>query len=205
MLYWECKRRLEQLRRFRVLVFDYFQNIQMPDWMSAGVPPRMNETAQRARHEINTVMGDVVVSFNLLGVPHVLIPSGGVGQGINVVDNIFALYQFQIDSRIILDFIDRAIGAYERECRKLFRMSFNPLYWLQLLVASLLHLPFKLVSAVGFDTSRIEESWFVKLLKLLVALAAFIASVVAIADHWGMIRIFFEKCAAILHHHINRR
>src|SRR5689334_20260265 len=100
MLYWECKRRLALLRRFRVLAFDYFENIEYASWMTAGAPPRMNDKAQKARHEMNGMMEDVVLSFDVLRIPHVVAyqpaKPGDYAQPVDVIGNIFALYQFQI-------------------------------------------------------------------------------------------------------------
>ncbi len=115
--------------------------------MAGGAPPRMNDTAQKARHEMNGMMEDLMASFNLLGVAHVVayqpVRPGEYAQPVDVVGNIFSLYQFEIESQVVFDSTDRAIGAYERECRRLLRKSFNPLYWLGLLVVWFLRLPFK--------------------------------------------------------------
>ena len=73
---------------------------------------------------------------------------------------------------------------------------------MHLLVAWFFRLPFKLLGAAGFDARGVEDSWIGKLLKLLLGLASFVAAVVVIVDHWGMIRIFLQKCADILHHRL---
>ena len=103
--YWECKRRLTQLRRFRVLAFDYFENVQLAGWASGGAPPRMNDVAQKARHEMNGIMEDVLLSFNVLRVQHVLayqpVRPGEYAQPVDVIANVFALYQFQISSQVV--------------------------------------------------------------------------------------------------------
>lgn len=198
MLYWECKRRRELLRQFRVLAFDYFENIQLAGWMSRGTPPIMNEKAQKARHEMNNIMEDAVLSFNLLRVPHHVV-YGEYAQKVDIIGNIFALYQFQIDSQVAFDSIDRAIGAYENECQRLLRMSLNPFYWLGMLIVWFLRLPFKLLGAAGFDATKAENSLPGKVIKLVMGLATFTAAIVKIADDWDMIRRFLEKCGATLH------
>jgi len=163
----------------------------------------MNEKSQKARHEMNRMMEDVVLSLNLLRVPHVVayqpVRPGEYAQNVDVIGNIFALYQFQISSQVVFDSVDRAIGTYESECRRLLRETFNPFYWLQMLVVWFLRLPFQLLGAAGFDARKVEDSLFGRLLKLVLGLATFIAAVVEIADHWSMIQVFLQKCAAALH------
>ncbi len=163
----------------------------------------MNDKAQKARHEMNGVMEDVVLSLNLLSIPHVVayqpVRPGEYAQAVDVIGNIFALYQFQISPQVVFDSTDRAIGAYETNCARLLRKSFNPFYWLQMPLVWFLRLPFKLLGAAGFDARKAEDSLFGKLVKLALGLATFMAAIVEIADHWAMIRIFLHKCSAILH------
>jgi hypothetical protein len=135
MLYWECKRRLALLRRFRVAAFDYFENIEYASWMAGGAPPKMNVTAQTARNEMNRMMGDVVMSFDLLSIPRIVFYqpppiSRGYAQNLDVILNVFDLYSFQLPTEKVFDCTDVAIGAYERECQKLLRKVFNPFYLL---------------------------------------------------------------------------
>lgn len=207
MLYWECNRRLAQLRRFRALTRDYFQNIQRAGWMAGGAPPRMNDTAQEARHEMNGMMEDLVASFNLLGVPHIVayqpVGPGEYAQPLDVVGSVFALYQFQVDSQIVFDTTDRAIGAYENERKRLLRKCFNPFYWLELLALWLLRFPFKLLGAAGFDARKVEDSFLGKLLKLALGLAtglaAFLAAIAKIADQWPAAQGFLRRFAELFH------
>jgi hypothetical protein len=132
MLYWECKRRLDLLRQFRRLALDYFNNVRYPDWMSDG-GPILNESAQKARVQINRLAEDLVPTLDLLGIGHSVTytPAPAVGgyiQHIDVVANVFDLWRFQIGPEMVLDCVDRAIGAYERESQKLLHKTFNPVY-----------------------------------------------------------------------------
>lgn len=192
-MYWESKRRLALLRQFRLLASDYFENIEYVSWMAGGAPPNMNVKAQKARSEINRMMGDVVLSFDLLGIPHVVFYqpppiTGGYAQNLDVILNTFNLYSFDLPTEKVFDCTDAAIGAYERECQKLLRKSFNPFYWLGMLIVWVLRLPFKLFAAAGFDTTSVEASFFGKTLKLVwglaLGLAAFIPAVWETVDHW---------------------
>lgn len=165
MLYWECKRRLAVLRKFRMQAVDYFENIEYAGWMAGGAPPRMNETAQKARHYMNRVLGDVLVSLSRLNVPHVVYYQppprlGGYAQNVDIILNVFSLWEFQIGPERVFDCVDRGIGAYERECEKLFRKLFNPLYWLGMLMLQFLRLPSKLRGTGGNDVPGTDQSLF---------------------------------------------
>jgi hypothetical protein len=204
MLYWECKRRLALLRRFRVLALDYFDNIKPAHWSSGGAPPSMNDKAQKARHDMNKMMGDAVLSFDLLGIPHIIFyqPSrmaSGYAQNLDVIVNTFELYSFQIPPQRFFDCADMAIGAYERECQKLLRKSINPLYWLGLLIVWVLHLPFRLLGAAGFDAQKAENSLLGKLAKLALGVATFAAAVIEVAERWDLVTRFVRACIVTLH------
>ena len=199
MLYWECKRRLTVLRQFRVLASDYFKNIQNAGWQSAGVPPRMNEVSVNARGAMNLLMQDVLLSLNLIGVSAsstYLNPMGGYSMNVHVIENIFDLWQFRMRPTMAFDTLDRAIGAYDQKCKRLFRQTFNPVYWLGLLIAWVFHLPFQLLRAAGFKTTKFEESFLGKLSKLTVGGFGF---AYLLADHWSMTRDFIRKCIQVLH------
>jgi len=188
-----------------VLAVDYFENIQFASWMSG---PVLNEDAQKARSELNRVMGDVLISLELLRVPHVVNyqpppRTGGYVQNLDVILNMFSLWEFQIGPEQVFDSTDRAIGAYERECEKLRRKSFNPFYWLGMLFTWGLGLPFKLLGIAGFDATKAEASIVGKVVKLVwglaLGLAAFIPAILETADHWCMVRTFIQKCVSAFH------
>jgi hypothetical protein len=82
------------------------------------------------------------------------------------------------------------------------RTAFNPLYWLGILVVWTLRLPFKLLGAAGFNATKVEESFFGKILKLIWGLglgfATFIPAILETADHWDKIRPLLHKWLAAL-------
>ena len=108
--------------------------------------------------------------------------------------DMFQLWRFEILPSVVFDQTDRAIGAYQRECQRLHRKIFNPLYWLGLLISGILHLPFRLLGAAGFDAARAEKSLAGKLLKLAVATVLFFATVIpavfVLSDHWDQVKHF---------------
>jgi len=164
----------------------------------------MNDASQKARHEINQLLTDVAGSLDLMGVSRFVVWTpppiiGGYIQNVDLIGNIFGLTAFDIPSQAVFDCIDRAIGAYEKECRRLKHKSFNPFYWVGLLIVWVLRLPFKLLGAAGFNAAKAENSFGGKLAKVIIGLVTFTAAVVKIADDWGMISRFLYRCVAALH------
>src|SRR5262249_49858530 len=150
-------------------------------------------------------MGEVELCFDRLGVTHAIIyqPPANVGgyvQRLDLVSNIFELWRFQVGPEKVFDCIDRAIGTYERESRRLFRSSFNPLYWLQIVFMWLLRSPFKLLGAAGFNAKQAEESIPGKLLKVAIGIVPFTAAALYIAERWSTVQQFLRVCAAAWHH-----
>src|SRR6266700_53681 len=134
MLYWESKRRLKNLPRFSSLGAMHFANIQSRHWMASG-PPIENKDAQDARYELNVMMPDVVLSVDLVGVPHTAYYTpppaiGGYAGPIDLITSIFELYQFSIEPQRTHDVLTRAIGVYDEKTRHLFWQCFNPFFWL---------------------------------------------------------------------------
>ena len=205
MLYWECKRRLAALRQFRILAVDYFENVQHVSWMAGGAPV-LDEVTQKTRHQINQMLEDVVPSFVLLGIAHQVYyqptRAGEIPQVVNLISNMFQLWQFRIGPERVLDAIDRGIGAYERECRRLFKQNFNPFYWIGVFIVWVIRLPFGLLSAIGFNASAFEATAFGKIFKLIWAaiagLALLLPAVFEVHDHWSVVIGFARHCRGFL-------
>src|SRR5438105_895264 len=145
MLYWESKRRLRSLRNFRQLVTTYFDNTH---FSNMGRPVEQEE-ALKARKEINLMAGEVLESCARIGhtmsMDYTPPPLTGLpGFRINVVNSLFEFDRLRIPRKVMLDYLDRAIGDYERLSKKAFRQAFNPFYWLWLGFTGLLGIPFRI-------------------------------------------------------------
>ncbi len=156
---------MAQLILFRRLGSEYFSNIQYASWMADGAPPRENDKSMDARRQINRIMDDLILSFDLVGISHVVTYTpppiiGGYVQNIDVLLNLFDIWRWQLDPNTVKDFTERAIGAYEREFYRLRRKVFNPLYWLGIFFVWFLRLPFRFLTAAGFNGTKIEGSLF---------------------------------------------
>jgi hypothetical protein len=186
MLYWECKRRLAELREFRQLVVTYFTNRTF----SQPRTVHENDAARKARGEINLQMGQLIRSCVLIGHSLTVFYSpppvrGGPSGTLNLVQNMFELHNFQIPSARLIDSLDRAIGDYERLQRKLYRSLFNPFYWLRLGFTNLLGVPFRILGAAGFNARAMEQSVGGKVAKAILGFVTLIAGVLEILNLLG--------------------
>lgn len=151
MLYWECKRRLTELREFRSLVVTYFSNRSFARPLNTI---HENETAHKARNEISLRMNEAIRSCLLIGESLSVFYSpppvrGGPSGTLNLVQNMFEVHNFRIPAARVIDSLDRAIGDYERLQNDLSRSRWNPFYWLWLAFAQLLGFPFRVLGVAG--------------------------------------------------------
>lgn len=186
MLYWACKRRLDELRAFRELVRIYFANTH---FTNMGKPIEQ-QAASVARQQINLDAGRAIESCTLIGHQMVLNytppPASGLsGFNVNVIKELFQFDRLRIPRSVAFDFFDRAIGDYERLRRKLLRQSFNPLFWLWLVFRGLLRIPFHILGAAGFNAQAIEQSKAGKTFKIITAFAGFVLTILGILHALG--------------------
>jgi hypothetical protein len=71
-----------------------------------------------------------------------------------------------IEPSAIRDVMNMTIGTAEERLKSEFFHLINPFYWLLELLIFVLRIPFYLVSATGFDVSKIEDHLLAKLFKL---------------------------------------
>lgn len=90
MLYWECKRRLGQLRQFREVVRSYFQNTAFDTMGRRHAVTDLSEF----RKKINIMIPEIVRSSYKIGYSLSVSythPGYGVTGRINVIENLFSL------------------------------------------------------------------------------------------------------------------
>ncbi|HXN51522.1 MAG TPA: hypothetical protein VN943_06255 [Candidatus Acidoferrum sp.] len=185
MLYWECKRRLAELRHFRELVQSYFAG--------TGFDTRGRRHASESviplRTDINKMIPESVRSCYRVGQGlsvSYLDPSTGYNGSINLIENLFSLDRFRIPVSKAIDYLERTIGIYERELVKLRRASWNPLYWFKLGFLWVIGFPFRILGAAGFNASALEQSLGGKIVKALVGFVVFIAALLQAISLLGL-------------------
>jgi hypothetical protein len=194
LLPWENSRRLTKLAEFRDLVIQYFDNSRA-EWM---VDERIEKPeAGAARVDINRMMDEVHDILLYSGInpsirytPPAVI--GGYIQNIDLVQNIYNLHRFRISPNNLLDFIDRAIGIYERNERAAFLRAINPFFYLGLVFDFVARIPFVLVGRMGFNRKKAEESLPGRVVKgavyIITALAS-ILTVLQLLDYLGPVKL----------------
>jgi hypothetical protein len=183
------------LRTFRQLTKTYFIYTH---FTNMGRLVEQHEAVE-AREQINLRIGNVLESCALIGhtmsMNYTPPPATRLaGFTINVIKDMFQFDRLRIPRRVVFDYLDRAIGDYERLLKKLVRLSFNPLYWLWMGFATVLSLPFRILGAAGFNARAMERSWAGKLFKLIEAIAALLAvlNYLGFSTTWQRITSLFQ-------------
>ncbi len=148
-----------------------------------------NADAREARPRLNLKMPEVVRSCTLIGHSLALSyhsPQHGFAGEINLITNLFNLDRQRIPVSKAFDFLDRAIGDYERLETSLRRQSWNPLYWIRLAFLTLLGLPFRILGAAGFDARAMEQSLIGRLFKAVGGLVIFLAALLQVLSLLGL-------------------
>lgn len=136
------------------------------------------------------MMSEVTRSIDLMGIPRTIYYTpppafGGFAGPVDLVANVFQLWQFRIEPQMCSDVLDRAIGSYEAEEKRLFLQCFNPFFWVMWAGNRLLSVPFRILGSLGFDANRIEESLFGRLFKALGWLVALLVGIVTLLEKLG--------------------
>jgi len=180
-----CQR---QLIEFRNSVIDYFNNCEYGDYLTRDFSE--NDKARCLRSTLNRNLlsiQDIVyyadVTSHIIYTPPPIV--GGYVQNINLISNIFHLYQYEIEPKYLLDFIDRAIGVYKNDQIKSLLRTFNLFFWIGILLDFIVSAPFKLLGRAGISTKEIEESNLGKIAKLILYITSLAAGVVSIAQPLG--------------------
>ncbi len=202
ILIWENKRRLNKLRAFRSLVIRYFNNSRVG--FGGG---RVEESAAKeARHEINR-LGDEIHSIILNSEINPLFswtPPSGVGgdeTGIDLIENIFTLDQFDIGPNNLLACIDRAIEKYDSGRKSTFVRTLNPFFYLGRVLDTITDLPFIIIGVLGFNRQKMKASAIGRLVKGILYLIIIVAAVLAILHLLGFVepvKQFVHKLLALI-------
>lgn len=152
--------KIDTLTEFRNI---YYQYINIPS----------DKSDMEIRKQLNIYLAEIKRIVHESKVPYMInyIPSpyaGGYSGPLDIIDNIFKLEDFHLDSEHIFDIIDRTIGVYKLRSKIYYRNLFNPLNW----IGNLIRLPFILIGFAGFNGIKLEKSWFGKFYKLVASLLA---------------------------------
>ena len=185
----ENTRRLNLLIDFRNQAISYFNSRRAA---FNSLRPQDTEDSQTYRRHINThiseideiiMAADVFPSVQWSPPPII----GGRARNLNLIANIFNLDAYRISPEVLLDFLDRAIGKYEKNAKgSIFRL-FNPFFYASLVVYAFSIAPFWFFREIGFKTHTVESSFFGRTIKFLFALIPLLASFLGILKHLDLL------------------
>jgi hypothetical protein len=181
MLIWECNHRIKLLRHFRELIIHYFNNVTYHRFEIS----EENSEAQQARREINRLLLEARQVIWAAGVGTSMYYGIGLAGEVDFLDNLYNLGRLDIPPQPVVDAVEQALGAYERERPKALLRTLNPFYWLGQALALVVSIPFKLIGLAGFDAKKAEGSWVGKLVKFLLSMLTTLATILKILDLLG--------------------
>ena len=192
ILIWENLKRSNLLRKFLSLVKEYFNNIEH---VSFSLEINENKIAIQKRSEINAAIDKAHLAILSAGVSPIIYYSpppaiGGIADNINLISNIFNLHKFEINSRYLLDYIERAISIYEADKTNSFLRTINPFYWLFLILDYIASIPFVILGRVGFNQKKIEGSLVGKIIKAIFYLITVFAAFLTVLEKIGCLERF---------------
>src|ERR1043166_6771736 len=184
---WENRRRRRLLIQFRDLIARYEQ--QLPTSTMGDVYD--SEESAQTRGELNRQLAEAELCVARAGISTVVTwtPPAAVGgyvQQVPVLTNLFNLHMHHIPFQSAIDIVDRAIGNYESDEENAWWRTFNPFFWLGLLLDYVAFVPFAIARRAGFQTQKIEDSWIGRTLKFVVWLLTAAALIVSLLQAFGI-------------------
>jgi hypothetical protein len=203
--YWQTRRILARIRRFRDLAIDCDR------WASLLVPPSQKPIGPTRKpitaveQQLNKLVLSVARDMDMVGVRHGMTVSvGGVGKPDGKVQydlladfTIFPENYHQQRLEVLMHRLEMVIGAYEERKQNAIRDWFNPLFWL----AAVIRIPVSILEFAGLISTYEEHSalikfygWAVRIafLSVLVFLAAFLAQKAGISPPWVLLGHHFK-------------
>lgn len=198
---WENRRRSKLLIEFKNSIVEYFNSVEYRDVFDLNVEPIENEGVQRIRSRINLVIHEIHFIVLSSGVAPTIYYSsppavGGIAGNIDLINNIFNLRRFEIDTRHLIDIVEGSIGLYERDRLSSFLRTINPFYWIALILNFLVSLPFQILGRVGFNQEKMENSVVGKAIKGTLYLITVFSAFLTIVEKLGYLQwvknLFFK-------------
>ena len=84
---------------------------------------------------------------------------------VDLFTNIFHLNTYQISYAHVTDLVNRAIGVYEQTSRQASIRTYNPFWWFARGLIWFSRLPIWFLGEIGFDSQKIEQSIWGKIIK----------------------------------------
>ncbi|GAF99739.1 unnamed protein product, partial [marine sediment metagenome] len=129
----------------------------------------------KARSEINRLVPRLHAVMNQVGQPtHAVISppaaTGGLAGPVHIFSNLVRRHHFNIDEGTYFDLLDHTLGRYDVVLPGLKRKLYNPFYWI--FERGLFPFIRYCIELPGFNYSRIENSFWDKIIKTITLLTA---------------------------------
>ena len=202
ILIWENRRRLNKLREFRSLVIRYFNNSRVG--FGGG---RVEESAAKeARRELNQLRDEIHSIILNSGIDPSFTwtrpaAAGGDETEIDLIEDIFNLDQFDIGPNNVLGLIDKTIEKYDSNHKAAFIRTFNPFFYLGVVLNTISDLPFIIIGILGFNRQKMKASAVGRLVKGILYLIIIAAAVLTVLHFLGFleqIKQFVHKLLAVI-------
>lgn len=196
--YLENRKRVNLLHEFRDYCTKYF-NESTTDYIGNN---RIDTDKEReARLKINRLLFQVHSIILASGVNSDLIYSrppaaGGQTYYIDILMNIFNIQKYEMGPEIIFDILDQSIGLYERDFKSSKIRTFNPFFWIIVVIGIIAEIPFNLLSLLGFNKTKMENTILGRIIKGLFEIVIFISSFLTILHLLGILdklKHFYDK------------
>jgi hypothetical protein len=196
--YNEVDRRLLILRQFRDELERYYA---ARTWtptrrlVEPGEAKPLRESLNQKQDETSRVLGLAGISATVTYHN----PQTGLLAPIQLVPNFPRLWEYDIESSALFDQIDRAIGIYQTERPHAVRRTWNPFFWIGLLLDWVSRLPFSIARRAGIQGLNEETKaasvvrsaiWIVGALGMLITALDAIVNLLQAFDVWEAIRAF---------------
>ncbi len=205
MNYWSAKSDLIFIKHFRDNVLELYihedqataelnrsgQLITSREWKKAvsAVAHRADPAGyQEVRRRVAVGMTRAVRLASELGVPTLFTsyPAPAVGGPVIPFQLFEAILSDPshgqgVDAQLVIDALNRTVGAGEDKVQEQFRHLVNPAWLLWAALIFILRIPFIVLGAAGFNIEKFESELWAKLFKL-----AYAAALLYLAGRWGV-------------------
>lgn len=180
----ESRNAIQDLSRFKYLIQHYFHFsvdiIDNPDLPALEElipelrPPRHLEQLE---FEINKMIPTVISRFRRINAPHIFsYKEEGQRRRLDLFDDFFPVPdgQWQMRRDLLIRYLDRSLGCYQKINNKYPQAFFSPMYW----IAWVLNLPIRLLALSGVNienekTARFAYWLMTSLMTLILLLIAY--------------------------------
>lgn len=194
LLFWQNVARRKQLEKYQAQIEEYFSLIDYNEFDKCIID---NQESRKIRKLLNKETEAIEIYIVEAGlspyVTHYDAPAmGGRATSINLIENLFNLQHYDIESQSIIDVIDQALGVYERDFVKSIIRVINPIFWLGRTLEFISSIPFYLLGRIGLNQQKLEESFIGRVVKLVIKVATLLALIWELLARLKMIPESFD-------------